>query len=125
MAGWHGGGVACRYARPVADPWTFAGSSATLDTGGGIVTLVDESTFAISSRSGDIIPGGPQGLFVRDTRVISRFELRIDGRRLEAAGNDQSRPVQRGLRRSGCRRPPARRLQPDGVPLALRGAGDA
>ncbi|HUZ08656.1 MAG TPA: glycogen debranching N-terminal domain-containing protein [Acidimicrobiales bacterium] len=67
----------------MADPWTFAGKPATLDTVGGVVTLVDESTFAISSRSGDIIPGSAQGLFVRDTRVISRFELLIDGQRLE------------------------------------------
>jgi glycogen debranching enzyme len=47
------------------------------------VTLVDESTFAISDQAGAIVPGGAHGLFVRDTRVISRLELRIDGRRLE------------------------------------------
>ncbi len=47
------------------------------------MTLVDESTFAISDQAGDIVPGGAHGLFVRDTRVISRLELRIDGRRLE------------------------------------------
>jgi glycogen debranching enzyme len=51
---------------------------------GGVVTLVDESTFAISNRTGDIVPGSAQGLFVRDSRIISRFELRIDGKRLEA-----------------------------------------
>ncbi len=48
------------------------------------MTLVDESTFAISDRAGDIVPGTAHGLFVRDTRVISRLELRIDGRRLES-----------------------------------------
>ena len=47
------------------------------------MTLVDESTFAISDRNGDIEPGGAQGLFFRDTRILSRLELRIDGSRLE------------------------------------------
>jgi len=49
----------------------------------GTVTLVDESTFAISDSAGDMVPGGADGLFVRDTRVVSRLELRIDGRRPE------------------------------------------
>jgi glycogen debranching enzyme len=52
-------------------------------TGRDSVTLVDESTFAISARSGDIVPGGSHGLFVRDTRILSRLELRINGSRLE------------------------------------------
>ncbi|MGO9455929.1 MAG: glycogen debranching N-terminal domain-containing protein [Acidimicrobiales bacterium] len=66
----------------MTNPWTYAGRVASLG-GGGSVTLVDESTFAISDQAGDIVPGGAHGLFVRDTRVISRLELRIDGRRLE------------------------------------------
>jgi len=66
----------------VTNPWTFAGQAPSVG-GGGSVTLVDESTFAISDRAGDIVPGGAHGLFVRDTRVLSRLELRIDGRRLE------------------------------------------
>ena len=64
-------------------PWTYAGKVTTLDAAEGVVTLVDESTFAISARSGDIVPGSAQGLFVRDTRVLSHFELRLDGQRLE------------------------------------------
>jgi glycogen debranching enzyme len=56
---------------------------ATIDAAGGAVTLVDESTFAISNRAGDIVPGSANGLFVRDTRVLSRLELRIDGKRLQ------------------------------------------
>ena len=37
-----------------------------------------------------MVPGGAHGLFVRDTRILSRLELRIDGRALEplAAVND-------------------------------------
>ena len=54
-----------------------------MNTTGGVITLVDESTFAISNRTGDIFAGSAQGLFVRDKRVISRFELMIDGGPLE------------------------------------------
>ena len=68
----------------MADPWTYAGSVAQLDASSGDVTLVDESTFAISGRAGDIRPGSSQGLFVRDTRVLSRFEVLINGSPTEA-----------------------------------------
>lgn len=44
------------------------------------VTLVEGSTFAISSRSGDMDPGSPQGLFFSDTRIVSEWKLRIAGR---------------------------------------------
>jgi glycogen debranching enzyme len=63
----------------VSDPWTYSGKVTVLDQSGGVVTLVDESTFAISGRSGDMIVGSAQGLFVRDTRILSRFELRVNG----------------------------------------------
>jgi len=43
------------------------------------VTLVEESTFCLSGRSGDVQPGGAQGLFLLDTRLLSRFQLTIDG----------------------------------------------
>jgi glycogen debranching enzyme len=47
--------------------------------GSGLVTVLEETTFCISEASGDIVPGGAQGLFFRDTRFISRLELRLDG----------------------------------------------
>jgi glycogen debranching enzyme len=47
--------------------------------GSGLVTLLEETTFCISEASGDIVPGGAQGLFFRDTRFLSRLELRLDG----------------------------------------------
>jgi glycogen debranching enzyme len=47
--------------------------------GSGLVTLLEETTFCISDASGDIVPGGAQGLFFRDTRFLSRLELRLDG----------------------------------------------
>jgi glycogen debranching enzyme len=46
---------------------------------GGIVTLVEASTFCLSDQLGDIHPGTSQGLFYRDARVLSRWQLRLDG----------------------------------------------
>jgi glycogen debranching enzyme len=68
----------------VTTPWTFSGKAASIGGASGSVTLVDESTFAISDQAGDIVAGHTHGLFVRDTRILSRLELRIDGERLEA-----------------------------------------
>ncbi|MFF0491475.1 glycogen debranching N-terminal domain-containing protein [Nocardia sp. NPDC004068] len=47
------------------------------------ITLVEASTFCLSDQLGDIRPGGPQGLYYRDTRVLSRWEVRVDGHPLE------------------------------------------
>ncbi|MDQ1494525.1 MAG: hypothetical protein QOG69_1008 [Actinomycetota bacterium] len=65
--------------------WTFAGESPSpVSPGGpiasgGPVTLVEESSFCLSGRGGDIHPGTVQGLFVLDTRLISCLELTLDG----------------------------------------------
>jgi hypothetical protein len=45
----------------------------------GAVTVVEGSSFCISSQSGDISTGGPQGAFYQDTRIISGWTLRING----------------------------------------------
>lgn len=47
------------------------------------VTLVEGSTFCVSGHDGTVRPDRPDGLFVRDTRVISRWELAIDGQPVE------------------------------------------
>src|SRR5204862_6215417 len=59
-------------------PWT---TSATASVAGadGIVTLVEGSSFCISSRSGEIDPAHPQGLFFRDTRFVSELRLMLNG----------------------------------------------
>jgi glycogen debranching enzyme len=64
--------------------WSFAGRVSSLGPSGGVVTLVDESTFVISSREGDVVTPSAEGLFVRDTRILSRFELRVNGTRPES-----------------------------------------
>jgi glycogen debranching enzyme len=68
----------------MSDPWTYSGKVTVLDQASGVVTLVDESTFAISGLAGDVVVGSAQGLFVRDTRILSRMELRVNGTRPEA-----------------------------------------
>ena len=50
-----------RYGTGMPDPWNYAGPVTQLGAGTGAVTLVDESTFAISGGAGDISPGGGPG----------------------------------------------------------------
>jgi len=62
----------------VTEPW----SSGDLPPSQGAcspVTLIEGSTFCISEPGGDILPDRSQGLFVRDTRILSRWELTVDG----------------------------------------------
>jgi glycogen debranching enzyme len=68
----------------MADPWNFAGPITQLDSRAGVVTLVDESTFVISGSAGDVTTGAAQGLFFRDTRILSRFELLVNGVRTQS-----------------------------------------
>ena len=62
----------------MSQPWTST-TSAWLDDGLGLVTLVEGSTFGISLPSGDMLGGFPHGLFHRDTRFLSTMRLRING----------------------------------------------
>ncbi|WP_030347543.1 glycogen debranching N-terminal domain-containing protein [Streptomyces sp. NRRL S-1022] len=45
------------------------------------VTLVEGRTFCVSGTSGDMEAEVPQGLFLRDVRVISDWRTRVDGHR--------------------------------------------
>ena len=66
----------------MTEGWAFGGAP-PLPAASGVVTLVEGVTFALSGRTGDIRPGAEQGLFFRDTRFLSRFELTVDGQALE------------------------------------------
>ena len=59
-------------------PWTTS-ASATIGGAEGVVTLVEGSSFCISSRTGEIDPEHPQGLFFRDTRFLSELRLTLNG----------------------------------------------
>lgn len=60
-----------------------SGEPAALGGSGGPITLVEGSTFCLSNRIGDVEPGTSHGLFYRDARAVSRWELRLDGQRPE------------------------------------------
>jgi len=51
--------------------------------GSGTVTLIEGSSFCISSANGDIHPEHPHGVFHEDTRILSRWNLAINGQPLE------------------------------------------
>jgi glycogen debranching enzyme len=65
----------------MASPWVPTGPVASLAWGR--FTLVEGSTFALSDTLGDMHGEQPQGLFVLDTRVISTWQLRVDGLPME------------------------------------------
>ncbi len=64
-------------------PSRYSSGSVALGRGGGTMTLVEQTSFCLSAHDGDILPGGADGVFVGDTRVLSRLELRVGGRRPE------------------------------------------
>ena len=103
----------------MSDPWTFSRQGVGASTRPrGAVTLVDESTFTISGRDGDVVRGSAEGLFVRDTRILSRFELRVNGAAPRGAGRASpttpSRPP-------SCPRCPPRPGQADSTLMVFRG----
>ena len=63
--------------------------------------LKGDDTFAVLNRNGDALPapGGPEGLYHRDTRHLSRLELSIAGRKRRRADKNgawRCRPGQPG-----------------------------
>ena len=48
-------------------------------TGAGTLTMVEGSSFCICLPTGDLGGIEPHGVFFRDTRILSRWDLRIDG----------------------------------------------
>ena len=60
--------------------------------GAGAVTLVEGSSFCISLANGDIDPEHPHGVFVLDTRILSRWSLTINGQPLESLAVEAKEP---------------------------------
>jgi len=56
-----------------------AGEPVPLTSGRDVVTMVEGTTFCICTATGDMETGRPQGLFFRDTRVVSGWQLHLDG----------------------------------------------
>jgi hypothetical protein len=44
------------------------------------VTLVEGWSFCVCTPGGDLNAAGPHGVFFRDTRILSRWDLRVDAR---------------------------------------------
>lgn len=93
---------------PHTDWSPYEGTSpiAPLDHLASRITLVEGQTFCLSGRAGDMIEDLPDGLFVLDRRALSRWELRLDGHRLEPLAVDEEDPftatfVSRGRPSSG------------------------
>lgn len=49
----------------------------------GTITLVEGSSFCISSGNGDMYPENSHGVFIEDTRVVARWNLTVNGEILE------------------------------------------
>ncbi|MFF1880079.1 glycogen debranching N-terminal domain-containing protein [Pseudarthrobacter sp. NPDC058196] len=62
--------------------------------GQGAVTLVAGSSFCISLQNGDIFPHHPHGVFYRDTRILSRWSLTVNGQPVEPLGAWNPSPYQ-------------------------------
>lgn len=75
-----------------ASPYAGTSPVASLTSSEGAVTLVEGQSFCLSGRTGDIVVDFPHGLFVFDTRVLSRWELRLNGHRLEPLSVDVRTP---------------------------------
>src|ERR671937_2852294 len=54
------------------------------------LSILDGSTFVVDDRAGDVKTGidTPHGLFYRDTRFLSHWRLRLDGRALAVLSTD-------------------------------------
>jgi glycogen debranching enzyme len=73
--------------------WTYDGAPVTtMGAANGLVTLLEGTTFCICEPSGDVRQGSAQGLFVRDTRLISRLELSINGHAPEPLARQSREP---------------------------------
>ncbi|MBT2555911.1 glycogen debranching N-terminal domain-containing protein [Arthrobacter sp. ISL-5] len=60
--------------------------------GAGTVTLVEGSSFCISLANGDIYPEYPHGVFHEDTRILSRWNLTVNGQVLEPLAAETKEP---------------------------------
>jgi glycogen debranching enzyme len=71
--------------------WSFEGSPPHGGTDSR-VTLVEGACFCISTGNGDIEGDGPQGLFYRDTRFLSRWSLEVNGAGVEVLNVESTEP---------------------------------
>lgn len=108
---------------PTPSPWgDGVGTAASLLHDGGSVTLIEGSTFCISDSSGDMTANRPHGLFVLDTRALSRWELHVSGARIEPLAVSSATPYEATF--AGRVRQRGHRTESDLVVLRRRHVGD-
>ncbi|HEY6740649.1 MAG TPA: glycogen debranching N-terminal domain-containing protein, partial [Actinopolymorphaceae bacterium] len=56
------------------------------------LTLVEGTCFAISPTAGDMRAGNLDGLYFRDTRIVSHWQLSLDGRPVDALSAQPQTP---------------------------------
>jgi glycogen debranching enzyme len=102
-------------------PWDPQGPVASVASGGSVVTLIEGQTFCLCDGIGDVSPDLPHGLFLLDTRVLSRWELRVNGHGLEPLAVDMHTPFSATF--VGRAFPPPGRAEADVVLLRRRDIG--
>ncbi|SLJ96686.1 amylo-alpha-1,6-glucosidase [Arthrobacter sp. P2b] len=60
--------------------------------GPGTVTLVEGTSFCISSPNGDIVPEHPHGVFFQDSRILSGWQLTVNAQPLEPLAAETKEP---------------------------------
>ncbi|MFS8102207.1 amylo-alpha-1,6-glucosidase [Lentzea alba] len=73
-------------------PWATTSEPDPHAAAGDVVTTIDGSSFCITDAIGRIRRPLPHGLFVRDTRLVSHWELLVDGKRPEPLSVWRSEP---------------------------------
>ncbi|WP_448811131.1 amylo-alpha-1,6-glucosidase [Agromyces bauzanensis] len=56
------------------------------------ITIVEGSSFCASDANGDLVPDLPHGVFFRDTRIVSRLTLLVDGAPIEVLSSMTPEP---------------------------------
>jgi glycogen debranching enzyme len=75
----------------MADPWTTQESPPQVGLGRG-VTLVEGSAFLICGPNGEVVPNSAEGLFFRDSRFLSRWQLKVNGQTPEVLAHETPEP---------------------------------
>lgn len=95
-----------------------SGTGPPVTSEAGAVTLLEGSTFCISSPAGDVQRDRPHGLFIADTRVLSCWRLAVDGHAVENLSTVEE-PTE-PYRAVFIGRTPPRRWAADSTMLVLR-----
>lgn len=77
---------------PAGQGFNLTRPSASLVHANGMVTLIEGQTFQLSDRAGDMYPEHSHGLLMFDTRVLSRWQMTVNGSGLEPLVVEVSEP---------------------------------